>query len=72
MLAPASARHARSACAATCELLARALAGAVLASPEYTLALAVLQGGPYATRRATELADLVLGVVDGAGEREVG
>lgn len=54
------------------ELLARALAGAVLASPEYTLALAVLQGGPYATRRATELADLVLGVVDGAGEREVG
>ena len=48
------------------------LAGAVLASPEYTLALAVLQGGPYATRRATELADLVLGVVDGAGEREVG
>ena len=43
-----------------CRALAVALAEAVLAAPSARLALAVLDGGPHAQVRATELAVAVL------------
>jgi len=39
---------------------AQALAKAVLEIREVALATAILQGGPYATRRALELAELII------------
>ena len=39
---------------------AQALAKAVLETPEVVLAVAVLQGGPFAIRRALELAERVI------------
>jgi hypothetical protein len=39
---------------------AQALAKAVLETPEVVLAVAVLQGGPFALRRALELAERIV------------